>query len=233
MIGVVLTLLAALLAPGAPVAGCPDVAIVGIAGSGQEGYGPQVEGVVEAITAASAAEGLAIDAVALDYPAVSVSDSFGLALFNGAYDESVATGVGMLTAVLDEISQACPPTEVVLVGYSQGAEVIKRTFEGVGVPYRVGSVVLLADPTRDPSQRGVLRLGDPTAERPGAFGAVPIPNQLRPVVIDVCAEGDGICERGRFSFTAHVDGYGGSPDEVAPIVVRRIASTTRPLLRPR
>lgn len=124
-------------------------------------------------------------------------------------------------------------TEAVLVGYSQGAEVIKRALGGQSHLWRVGSVILLADPTRDPDQVGVRRLGDPSAERPGLFGAVAIPSAIRPLVIDVCAPGDGVCERGRIGLTAHVDGYDATPAEVAPIVISRLLSNPTPSLRPR
>ena len=234
MLAPILSLVAVLLFPVPTVAdGCPDVTIVGVAGSGQSGFGTQVEGVVDAIAASATAEGLFVESEALDYPAISVSDSLGLVLFTGEYAESVESGVSELRRLLSALAADCPSTEPVIVGYSQGAEVIKRAFVGDPAPSGSGSIVLLADPTRDPDQAGVLRLGDPAAERPGAFGAVSIPSAIRPLVIDVCAPGDGVCERGRVDFAAHTDGYEEAPSEVAPIVVARLLSRPTPALRPR
>jgi Cutinase len=220
VVAAIVAVLLVLLTPVTPAGGaCPDTSIIGARGSGQSGYGDQVGGVVEAAMTSLATLGRSVTADALDYPAISITDSFGLALFNGDYERSVEAGVEALEASLSDIATRCPATEVVLVGYSQGSQVIKLALQGVDPRLRIGGVILLADPMRDPTQRGIVRLGNPAVDRDGTFGALAVPERMRPVTIDVCADGDGICERGRRGFTAHIDGYTDAAVEVIPYLI--------------
>ncbi|MGI9529206.1 MAG: cutinase family protein, partial [Acidimicrobiia bacterium] len=139
----------------------------------------------------------------------------------------VNAGVDALRATLEPAEAVCPSTEFLLVGYSQGAQVIKSTLTGVQPSVPIAGVVLLADPTRDATQRGIVRLGDPLAERNGAFGAIALPQHVSAVAVDVCAAGDGVCERGRQSFTAHVDGYDAAPELVVSFVLAELDSRGR------
>lgn len=234
MVTALALVLALLSPPASAVDPCVDVHIVGVRGSGQSaGYGDQAAGVVSAIEAALIGRGFSVTSEPLDYPAISVSDSLGLVLLTGAYDASVSTGAESLRVTLDATQPVCPSTEFVLVGYSQGAQVIKKTLAGVQPTVRIAGVVLLADPTRDATQRGIVRLGDPSAERDGAFGAIALPHHVSAVAVDVCAAGDGVCERGRQSFAAHVDGYDTTPELVVPVVLAELDSRVRFSFLPR
>ncbi|MFV2000005.1 MAG: cutinase family protein [Acidimicrobiia bacterium] len=216
MITIVLLTLALLPVPSVGTAGeCAAVQIIGVRGSGQSGYGQQVGGVVADLERRISDTGRSVLASALDYPAISVSDSFGLVLLNGEYEASVRRGADSLRIAIDDISTRCPDTQIVLVGYSQGAQVIKVAMENTLPEVRIGAVGLLADPTREPSQPGVVRLGGRSGLRGGSFGAIPLPGYLRPVTVDVCAPEDSICERGGFGFVAHVEGYAGFSETVA------------------
>jgi cutinase len=219
-----LMLVAALLVPsvGQP-AGCSDVLIIGVRGSGQTGYGLQVGGTVDALVDAIASSGRSVSDVALEYPAISVSDSFGLVLLNGEYDASVRSGVDALRVALAAETVNCRRTDIVLIGYSQGAQVIKQALSGSVPRIRIAAVVLLADPTRDPSQPGVSRLGGSSTERGGSFGRVALAEYLRPVTVDVCAEGDVVCERGRFAIGVHTSGY----DDFVALAAGRAAAFVR------
>lgn len=202
--------------------------VIGARGSGQpSGFGDQVGPVVRSISDATLAVGRSVTSEALDYPAISIADSLGLALINGEYDASVRAGVNSLWAAVGRVARTCPSTDIVLVGYSQGAQVIKTALEGTVPMHRIAAVVLLADPTRDPSQIGMIRLGDPTALRPGAFGAIALPDHVRTVAIDVCAAGDGICERGRNDLLAHTEGYQDAAQWVTSIVESRMDARAR------
>ncbi len=229
------SLIVALLAPPPSIAPeCSMVHVIGARGSGQpSGFGDQVGPVVTSITAATTSIGRSATFEALDYPAISISDSLGLALINGEYDASVRAGVNALWAAIGRVSRACPSTDIVLVGYSQGAQVIKTALAGTVPTHRIATVVLLADPTRDPTQFGLLRLGDPTGERTGAFGAIALPDHLRTVTVDVCAFGDGICERGRRDLLAHTEGYRDAAGLVTSIVERRLEARALWVLGPR
>lgn len=199
-------------------ADCDDAHVIGVRGSGQSGYGEQVDAAIAAIETTVESAGLTMSDQPLDYPAVSISDSLGLVLFTGEYGRSVETGVEELRTVVDEVAQNCPTTEIVLVGYSQGAHVIKTAFDG-RPSHRISAVVLLADPTRDPAQPGVRRLGSEPGEASGAFGERALPNHLRPVAMDVCAADDIVCDRSRGGFVAHIDGYDVHNEEIARLVL--------------
>jgi len=215
MIIAVLVALALVTGVSAHTSGCPDVQIIGVRGSGQTGYGQQVAGVVAPLERNIADTGRSVSARTLEYPAISISDSFGLVLLNGEYDESVQTGAHSLRFVIDEISTECRETQIVLVGYSQGAQVIKVAMENTLPEVRIAAVALLADPTREPSQPGVFRLGGVTGLRGGSFGPILLPGYLRPVTVDVCAVEDSICESGGFGFAAHIGGYADFSEVVA------------------
>ncbi len=220
-----LALIVALLSPFqiATPANCPDVLVIGARGSGQTGYGEQVGGVVRGIVSDVGRAGLTVKDVSLDYPAISLADSFGLALFTGEYDRSVDTGVAALTAELDALRTACPTSRVVLVGYSQGAQVIKKTMLARPPVDRVESVILLGDPTRDTVQTGLFRLGDKAIVNPGSLGAVNIASHIRPLAIDVCAVNDAVCSGSGLNFQGHLDGYADTYSEIGPLLSARLA----------
>jgi len=210
----VVALVVALLIPvqSSAAAGCDDVHIIGIRGSGQTGYGDQVGNVVTDTAARIRQTGRAVAMHTLDYPAISITDSFGLALLNGDYSRSVMAGAEMLISDLDSMREQCPFTQNILIGYSQGSQVIKTAMEDRAPVDRIAAVVLLADPTREVGQVGIVRVGS-DLDGSGAFGSIMLPEHLRTVAIDVCAVGDGVCGRG--SFLAHIEGY---EDLSAPIV---------------
>ncbi len=144
MAAVVVALIAILLAPVSPPSGsCADVFIIGARGSGQPaGFGAQAEPVVEAIEEGLRGSGLIVESAPLDYPAVSISESFGLVLLNGGYDRSVRAGAIELISELAGISRECPRSEVVLVGYSQGAQAIKSALEDLPPRHRIAAVAV-------------------------------------------------------------------------------------------
>ena len=233
MVLVALSLLVSLLMPSAATPGCPDVQIIGVRGSGQVAYGPQVAGVVDALIDGASAIGLEALSEAIEYPAISVTESLGLVLINGEYDRSVAEGASAVRSAWLDIADRCPRTDVALVGYSQGAQVIKTALEGTMPRFRIAAVVLLADPTRDPSQPGVTRLGDPAVRAEGAFGGIALPDHLRAVTVDVCAPGDGVCERGRRSLVAHTEGYADAAALVTPYVLSDLSERLPRVIGPR
>lgn len=209
MIAAIGLLLASLLIPqtAEPGSSCTDVHIVGVRGSGQSGYGKQVQVHLDAVAEELRDAGLSVSDEPLDYPALSLADSFGFALFTGAYDRSVDAGVMALQAVLDRVADQCPSSFVVPIGYSQGAQVIKQTFGDRGVGDRVLSVILLADPLRDITQPGVVTIGSLGVEDEGALGTIGIADHLRPLVIDVCSQRDSVCTGLGLDFASHIEGY--------------------------
>ena len=214
----------ALLFPVAADTPCADVVMIGVPGSGQEGLGRQVRDVTETAERLLPALGRTVEVRALDYPAISLADSFGLALINGDYARSVSKGAENLLTELESVRSTCPHSSVALVGYSQGAQVIKTAAESLEPESRIGAVVLLADPTRSAVQSSLVRLGDPSALRDGAFGGTGLPHHIAAVTIDVCAPGDGVCERGRRDLAAHVEGYEVLTPDVAAAMQRELGA---------
>lgn len=225
-----IALVVALLIPAqhGGIGGCEDVRIIGVRGSGQVGYGEQVGGVVVEAAGGVLRTGRTVSVHSLDYPAISVSDSFGLVLLNGDYDRSVQVGAEALRSDLDSIGDDCPLTQIILVGYSQGSQVIKTAMEHRTPIDRISAVVLLADPTRDTTQRGIVRVGS-GLEGSGAFGSILLPNHLRTVAIDVCAVGDGICGSG--GFQAHIGGYADFSEAVLKYVLGELTLSPLRFLR--
>ena len=202
------TLIAVLLLPPVPVAdaACADVHIMGVRGSGQAGYGEQVETYLDAIAAVVGESGASVTDEAIDYPAISLADSL-FALFNGDYDRSVDAGAVALNDALDTMQSSCPTSGLVVIGYSQGAQVIKRTLGDRPVGDRLVSVVFLADLTRDITQPGVVTVGSSGVDDEGSLGAVAVPDHIRPLTIDVCAPFDAVCTGFGLDFAAHIQGY--------------------------
>ena len=200
--------------------GCTDVVIIGVRGSGQQGFGDQVEAVIDAASVELWGSGRSVSEIVLEYPAVSITDSFGLALFNGDYEASVNQGVAALADQLDDLRNDCPSSPVILVGYSQGAQVIKLATIDRAPIDRIASVVLLADPVRETTQLGVVRTL--SQEGAGSFGSLGLAESIRPIAIDVCALTDPICTGQGFDFSAHVNGYVGAGRDVAAHVVRDV-----------
>jgi pimeloyl-ACP methyl ester carboxylesterase len=104
------------------------------------------------------------------------------------YDADVAAGVRLAGRLM---ASACG--QVVLVGYSQGAEVAHRV--AVAHPRRVAGVVLMGDPLRDPADPvATLTLGTgPLSGRGNGGPYARFPSVVRARVLEVCVRGDDVC----------------------------------------
>jgi hypothetical protein len=102
----------------APGSGCPDVEIIGArATTERPGLGVLLTPLAQQITKALPET---VRSTAVDYPAS----------FN--YQPSVAQGVQSLTADLQKTAAACAGTRFILMGYSQGANVVGDALAGRG-----------------------------------------------------------------------------------------------------
>jgi hypothetical protein len=114
-----------------------------------------------------------------------------------AYLRSKREGVDALRARLAQTATACPDTRFVLIGYSQGADVIGDTLSSGNVPAadRIGAVVLFGDPafnSREPFATGSFRVGtDGTLARPG--GAL---DGFADRIVSFCNHDDERCQQG-------------------------------------
>jgi hypothetical protein len=162
----------------------------------------------------------AVDGYSAYYPAAPTS--FGINLINAGtvaqvYRASVAAGVAEAVRELNQINADCPGSRVLLTGFSQGAEVIRRVLASPFLSPSIASprllVVLFGDPnfdpreanvpgspTHDPARATVILNGsyDPTRTGLGDFlePVIPVPPPLpaRFTVASWCHAKDVVCQ---------------------------------------
>lgn len=141
---------------------CADVLFVGVRGSVEA---PPYGGTVRSWRDALAARTASLDPDALgagrvrefdlNYPATApetiLSAGLPRLLFDAelpgsAFTDSVAAGVSELRGVLDDARTRCPQERWVLVGYSQGAQVINQALAADGDHDQLVAAVLLGNP---------------------------------------------------------------------------------------
>ena len=116
--------------------------VLGLRGQGQsrhghDGAGPDVDGVARAMVR-RLPRGTTLRVAGVPYPARPGDDA--------TYDADVSAGVGLVRDRIASLAEDCTHTRVVLVGYSQGAEVVHRLV--VAHPRLVRLAVLMGDPAR-------------------------------------------------------------------------------------
>ena len=146
---------APLVAQAVPASACPGVIqVIGVRGSGEtnadyHGYGHTVWDVVQKYKSYVPAQ-LTVKSMYVDYQAVGVGyDSVAYGL---VYHQSVAQGIAVLNTKLIALSrQTCVQTgytRILLVGYSQGAQVVADEMAAMpatmGVP--IFGAILISDP---------------------------------------------------------------------------------------
>jgi cutinase len=173
-----------LAAPSASAAPCPDVQLVFARGTSEPaGIGRVGQALVDALTPQLGVRTIA--AYGVDYPAT--------------YDFlAAADGATDATNFISSLVAQCPSTRIVLGGYSQGAAVMDML---AGVPPlgnkigEVGSAPPLPA-ALDNSVAAVAVFGNPSTKF-----SIPITNSVfGGRAIDLCADGDPICSRGRNPF---------------------------------
>ncbi|MGH3582349.1 MAG: cutinase family protein [Mycobacterium sp.] len=113
---------------------------------------------------------------------------------------AAADGASDATARIAALAQQCPSTKVVLGGYSQGAAIVDML---IGLPPvgdkigEVGSAPPLPDALAG-KIAAVAVFGNPGAKFSHPANSAPAPYGGR--AIDLCADGDPICSRGRNPF---------------------------------
>jgi len=219
----------------AQAASCTDITFIGAAGSGESaqslGMGSKVYSMYETLYRDLMARGLSVSGEAVRYPADGVSDFFpnaeelalwGTGLIGDAaaialyktdnvakYFASVSQGVsGMMSEATDALN-ACPGTELVLAGYSQGAMAVHQAEVDMvrdgdaNLLNHIAGTLLLGDGDRTPDTKAKL-FGSPAAPaaREGLqtyfrgypasspFPDVPLPR----TTAEICTEGDLVCD---------------------------------------
>jgi hypothetical protein len=200
-------------------AGCADVYLIGSRGSGQElagrdayrGLGPEVYQFSARFAADLRSAGKSYAYLANPYPAVAISPGGANAdgwMWNlaglvtklpvGAYDSSVSAGVTGTLAAVRTVIAICPATDVLLAGYSQGAQVAGDAYQQLTAVERthVLGVFLLADPRRNAADRaadtGSAQVAEDGHAEVGARPVFPATSPQR--VLSYCRAGDPACE---------------------------------------
>lgn len=149
--------------------------------------------------------------LSVGYPAhiFSISQQTNLKLLE-QFQLSAGQGTSSLTNVLMNLTSYCPNAQVVVLGYSQGAQVIHRTLEQIApkksfskTPKIVSSVHLVADPLRNTRDQNVIHVATQdtskfknTIYRSGIFGGsgVNIPSSFKGKTYSYCSRGDFFCD---------------------------------------
>ncbi|GAP86882.1 putative acetylxylan esterase precursor [Rosellinia necatrix] len=153
------------------------------------------------------------------YPGASAEPIVYPAAGGGLYGASVAAGVRAVVAQTNSYFRNCPNTTLVVVGYSQGAQIVDDAFcggpdgfslnttrEGVsaGVSRMTAAIVLMGSPRNIPGRAG--NVGNATV---GGFAARPSGYQcpaFAGIMRSYCDEEDPFCAKGNSSATHQ--GYG-------------------------
>lgn len=148
---------------------CAHILFVGARGSGEEWpYGPTIERVRDVLLRSTAETPgdrprASVREIALDFPATSPYSLTDIGIEQLLFDDeipdndylrSVADGRAELHWILDDSAERCPDERWVLVGFSQGAQVINETLAERGDSPQLAGVLLLGNPLHYPTQGG-------------------------------------------------------------------------------
>jgi hypothetical protein len=167
----------------------------------------------------------------------------------GAYHDSVVGGEQKLAAEIEAVESDCRTTQVVLVGYSQGAQVAADVYQrslNDRARKMVAAVVLFGDPYFNGGDRAVDR-GSFSGRRDGFLGKRPAFTSGGALVLSYCHSHDPICQGalyrvgptrtldvGALTFRQHLNYTSfGEPKQAAKLVADRLrrappTSTTPP-----
>jgi cutinase len=177
---------------------CPDVEVVFARGSGEPpGIGSVGGPFVDALRSQIGSRSLGVYPV--NYPA---STDFS----NAAFPMTVIDGIRDASTHIESMAANCPKTREVLGGYSQGAAVAGYVTSAAvpsGVP--AAAVPPPMPPGTANHVAAVTLFGTPSAQFLQQYGAplITIGPLYQPKTLQLCADGDGICESGGSPGVAH------------------------------
>ncbi|WP_329244700.1 cutinase family protein [Streptomyces sp. NBC_01478] len=196
--------LATLSAPAASAATCSDLDVVAARGT----FEPGTLGLIVGDPVFSALQqkitGKTLSSYAVNYPA-------DLSL------TSAATGNLDVVNHVNAQAAACPNQRFILVGYSQGANVVDNSLGISSDGAVVGSPIVATIPAAvEPKVAAVLLFGNPIR----ALGKS-VTGTYQSRTIDFCANGDPICQNGGTDVLAHL-GYTSDAGAAATFAAGRI-----------
>jgi cutinase len=190
--------------PAASAAACADVEVVVARGTGEPGRlgiivgDPVFDALEDRLT------GTSLTSHAVDYPA-SVSPT------------SPTQGNRALVQHVSSQAQSCPDQRFVLVGYSQGANVVGNSLGVSSAGAAVGAPVVATIPEAvQPRIAAVLVFGYPLRKLGRG-----IEGEFAERTLDICANNDVVCDPTGTSVLAHLR-YRGDADEAAEFAASRL-----------
>lgn len=195
---------ATLAAPSASGAACTDIDVVAARGT----FEPGTLGLIVGDPVFSALQkkltGKSLSSYRVDYPA-------DLSL------TSAAQGNTDLVNHVNSQASVCPNQRFILVGYSQGANVVDNSIGISSAGAVVGSPIVATIPAAlEPRVAAVLLFGNPIR----ALGKS-VTGVYQSRTIDFCAEGDPVCESGGDDALAHL-GYSADADAAAAFAAGKV-----------
>lgn len=195
---------ATLAAPSASGAACTDIDVVAARGT----FEPGTLGLIVGDPVFSALQkkltGKSLSSYRVDYPA-------DLSL------TSAAQGNTDLVNHVNSQASVCPNQRFILVGYSQGANVVDNSIGISSAGAVVGSPIVATIPAAlEPRVAAVLLFGNPIR----ALGKS-VTGVYQSRTIDFCAEGDPVCESGGDDTLAHL-GYSADADAAAAFAAGKV-----------
>ncbi len=188
---------------------CPTLMFLAARGSGQNvlggsfesfagGLGSRGERVWDGIVDGLETTPIDLPGIAVEYPAVAVALKGGVIQPGNdpsVYNDSVGEGVSRTLEVVHSSLKLCPDIDIVLFGYSQGAQVVGTAYAAMPESERshVIRLVLFADPLFHPGDPGVRYLPT-TLTHHGIKGERADFPPGDAVVESWCWSGDEICQ---------------------------------------
>ncbi|KAI1130278.1 carbohydrate esterase family 5 protein [Nemania abortiva] len=160
-----------------------------------------------------------VDLIKRVYPTATTESIMYPAAGGNLYGASVAAGIRAVSAQTNTYFQSCPNSVMVVVGYSQGAQIVDDAFCGgpdgfslnttresisAGVSRKVAAIIMMGNPRNIPGRVG--NIGNATV---GGFAARPMGYQcpaFANIIRSYCDEADPFCAKGNSSATHQ--GYG-------------------------
>lgn len=191
----------ALLGVNSATFSCPSIQFVGVRGSGElyagnDGLGVVVDNVKNQLVA-NGVTNMGVEAIA--YPAVPVLYD-GLTSYPSDYAASVMQGENALTNFFDTFSAHCASTHIILVGYSQGAQIAADVAYALpsAIQNQIVALVLFGDPLFNPTQSAINKgtYDNTTYGVWVTIGGLPAhqaPSNFVGKTASYCISGDPIC----------------------------------------
>ncbi|EFL36856.1 cutinase [Streptomyces viridochromogenes DSM 40736] len=196
--------LATLSAPPATAAACSDIELVAARGTFEPGTLGFIVGDPVYSALQKKAPGKNVSSYKVNYPA-DLSPT------------SAAQGNADLVNHVRSQAAACPNQKFVLVGYSQGANVVDNSIGVSSAGAVVGSPIVAQLPAAvEPKVAAVLLFGNPIR----AIGKS-VTGTYQSRTLDICAKGDPVCESGGGDVGAHLS-YRDDADAAATFAAGRL-----------